>query len=180
MDFQNGFIYLDTNIVIYAIEGFEKYWSIRDGLLGGLDEGRFRCLTSELTLAEALVKPFRENNKVLASAYQSFLSGRKSLQVAPITKGILLTAASYRAERKIQLADAIHLATAISCGCHFFLTNDGRLGSPRGIAVVQISDLSSWGEPGVREKPAVYKARRTGTAGGNKKRRSTHGFPNRP
>lgn len=54
-------IYLDTNIFIYAIEGYPEYQSILTSLFSLFDEGTYSAVTSELTLAEVLIKPMKEN-----------------------------------------------------------------------------------------------------------------------
>jgi predicted nucleic acid-binding protein len=56
-------VYLDTNIVIYALEGFESYRSVLLELLNNLDQRVIRGVTSELTLSEVLVKPLRDGNE---------------------------------------------------------------------------------------------------------------------
>lgn len=50
-------IYLDTNIIIYALEGYSEYISSLEQLFTAIDEGKMGAVTSELTLAESLVKP---------------------------------------------------------------------------------------------------------------------------
>jgi predicted nucleic acid-binding protein len=55
-------VYFDTNIWIYAFEGFSEYKVHISRLFSNIDEGLFRAVTSELTLAEILVKPLLEKN----------------------------------------------------------------------------------------------------------------------
>lgn len=65
-------VYLDTNIFIYALEGFSQYLDILTGLFNALDEGVIIGVTSELTLAEVLIKPMRDNNEQLQKFIQIF------------------------------------------------------------------------------------------------------------
>lgn len=50
-------IYLDTNVWIYAPEGFPPFTSALTALFARIDNGELVGVTSELTLAGALVKP---------------------------------------------------------------------------------------------------------------------------
>ena len=117
-------VYLDTNIVIYAIEGFADLAEQIQALLHALDDAQIVAVTSELTLAEALIKPLKDQNQPEQQAYKKFLTPTSVLQVVPISKEILEEAARLRATTKLRLPDAIHLATATLNGCDCFLTND--------------------------------------------------------
>ena len=55
-----GPVYLDANIFIYALEGYPDFQARITILLEAMDHQEIEALTSELTLAEVLVKPFRE------------------------------------------------------------------------------------------------------------------------
>lgn len=62
-------IYLDTNIWIYALEGFAPFADRLAALFARVDQGELIAITSELTLAEALVKPFSSNQPALQEVY---------------------------------------------------------------------------------------------------------------
>ncbi len=51
-------VYLDSNVFIYAVEGFAERRPFVEGPFRQIDSGRIDAVTSELTLAEVLVKPF--------------------------------------------------------------------------------------------------------------------------
>ena len=55
-------VYLDTNLFIYALEGFPEYADRISELFAAVDRGVLSAVTSELTLAESLVKPFMDND----------------------------------------------------------------------------------------------------------------------
>lgn len=117
-------VYFDTNIFIYAVEGFADYADQVQALLEALDTGEIVVVTSELTLAETLVKPVKEQNLTIEQAYRTFLTPTAALQVIPISRDVLEEAARLRATTKLKLPDAIQLATAIREQCDSFLTND--------------------------------------------------------
>jgi len=65
-------IYLDTNIFIYALEAYPEFVSALTSLFVAIDEGKLRAVTSELTLAEVLIKPMMDNNEDLKKAFRCF------------------------------------------------------------------------------------------------------------
>lgn len=62
-------VYLDANIFIYALEGYPEFLSILTDLFDMIDNGKLKAYTSELTLAETLVKPMIDNNTQLQKVY---------------------------------------------------------------------------------------------------------------
>ena len=117
-------IYIDTNIVIYAIEGLANYAAQVQPLLDAMDAAEIFVVTSELTLAETLVGPIKAQNLIIQQTYHSFLTTTDILEVVPVSRRILGEAARLRATSKLKLPDAIHLATALQYQCDSFLTND--------------------------------------------------------
>ena len=120
-------IYLDTNIFIYAVEGITAYVSIITRLFERVSAGELLAVTSELTLAEVLVRPMREGRSDVIDAYQRALQSVAGLNVEPVTRTIWIEAAQIRATTNLPLADAIHLATAKTTNCQLFLSNDRRI-----------------------------------------------------
>ena len=134
-------VYLDTNIIVYAVEGYETYAILIKSLLQELTEGKIFALTSELTLAEVLVKPKRDGNAKLEEAYRRFMLPTESLRNSMVSREILEAAAAIRATSVLKLPDAIHWATAMIESCDSFLTNDGGFKSDAGLRVVMLSSL---------------------------------------
>lgn len=135
-------VYLDTNIIIYAVEGYETYAELIKSLLGAMTEREVIAVTSDLTLAEVLVKPKRDGNSKVEQAYRRFLYPTEVLQNSSITREILETAAGIRASSSLKLPDAIHFASAIKHNCDSFLTNDERFENLTGLKVVMLPKLS--------------------------------------
>jgi predicted nucleic acid-binding protein len=61
-DLGGASVYLDANVFIYFLEGFAPASDFLGRLFAEIDAGRIRGVTSELTLAELLVKPIRDAN----------------------------------------------------------------------------------------------------------------------
>ena len=134
-------IYLDTNIFIYALEAYPAYVSTLTSLFAAIDEGTIKAVTSELTLAEVLIKPMMDDNAELQTVYKETLRSSEAFSVIPVNRQILIEAAKLRAESEtLRLPDAIHLATARVHHCTFFLTNDKRLGTLPDCHIVILSE----------------------------------------
>jgi predicted nucleic acid-binding protein len=122
-------IYLDTNVLVLAVEGSDA-----DDLHRALWElmshnpGLLQLVTSELSLAEVLVKPLELGLAKVASTYCELVTDRAGLGVIPVDRDILILAARIRGDdRSIKLPDAIHLATAEREYCSMILTDDQQL-----------------------------------------------------
>jgi predicted nucleic acid-binding protein len=137
-------IYLDANVFIYLLEGYPAYEKMLTELFSLIDNGELEAVTSELTLAETLVKPKMDDNTDLQQVYQDMFLTTSLLKVVPINTEILIEAATLRAKnRQIKLPDAIHLATAYVNQCQAFLTNDKSLKRIPDIKVIMLSDIAT-------------------------------------
>ncbi len=133
---------LDANVFIYAIEGHDRFAEPLGRLFDGVARRSLRAVTSEITLAETLVRPFREERMDLVKRYRSVVQTRAGLTVAPVSRAALIEAARLRALfPPLKLPDAVHAATARLHGCAVLLTNDTRLGDVPGIEVIQLSEV---------------------------------------
>ena len=130
--------YLDTNVIISVIEATNALGSAQARFIERVDAGEVEACTSELTLAECLVKPFAARDLVAIRAFLTFLDGRPVLPVLPIDRAILLSAARLRAQLGNKLPDAIHVATALAAGCDLFVTSD------KGVALPSSTELVRW------------------------------------
>jgi len=113
-------------------------------LFKAIDERAIHAFTSELTIAEILVKPIAMGADDLIGTYNQVLAPDSIINVVPIDRGILISAAEFRAKTAVKLIDANHMATARLCACEFFLTNDESLGtkvSPD-MRWIRLSDLA--------------------------------------
>jgi predicted nucleic acid-binding protein len=116
--------YLDTVIVIYAIEGDANFRSRAHARLAIAGSDGDTATTSDLTRLECLIKPLRTKNARLGTEYLQFLG---KTDVVSLTAAVIDKAAEIRAQFGFSLADSIHLAAAVGAGCDSFLTNDTRL-----------------------------------------------------
>ena len=122
-------VYLDTNVIIGITETQSGMADGQKGLVNALLNRKLVGVTSEISLAECLVKPIKENDQALVDLYMELFSDESGLVISSIDRLILIEAAQVRARDKIKLPDAVHFATAQLSGCNTFITNDKRLAS---------------------------------------------------
>lgn len=134
-------VYLDANIFIYAVEGFQKYSALCDSIFRSIEEMKIHAVTSEITLAEVLVQPLKTANARAIAEYEDIIQDRFDLRIAPVTRDILRSAAAMRASHGLKLPDAIHVATAHSARSEFIFTADLSLKAPHPIKVVTLDEL---------------------------------------
>lgn len=123
-------IYLDTNIVIYAVEDRSERGEKVRTALASLTEP---VAASPLVLHECLVRPIRDKDLELCDLYRE---AYHHLHQVDLDLEVLVRAAELRAEFGVRTPDAIHLAAAQLARCDALWTNDQRLASAsRGLAV---------------------------------------------
>lgn len=134
-------IYIDTVIVIYTIEVNPNYWQLLQPLWQKFQSGQIELITSELTLMESLVVPFRQGNTNLIDTYDQLLLS-SGIQLIPINQTIIREAAQLRGSTtSLRTPDAIHVATAMISGCSQFLTNDQRLRAVPGLPILILDEV---------------------------------------
>ncbi len=100
-------------------------------------EDRQRLVTSQLALAELLVKPIALQRQDLVHVYDSWTISNSYLEVVPVVRDVLKDAAALRAnDRSLKLPDAIHLTTALGTQCRYFLTRDRRIKGQYGVEIL--------------------------------------------
>ncbi|MDX7949770.1 PIN domain-containing protein [Lichenihabitans sp. Uapishka_5] len=121
-------IYLDTNVFIAAFETTGTLSEAAWDILHAVTSGDLHASTSELTLAELLVKPLRLGSDLMVELYTGLITTGGSLSVLPVDRAVLVRSAQIRkSQLGVKLPDAIHLATALGTGCSCFVTDDRRL-----------------------------------------------------
>lgn len=123
-------LYLDANLLIAIVEVGPRLTPAQLSLLDRIDAGQAIGVTSELSLCEVLVKPVAERKAELNAAFLELLRPGGVLQVVPISRDVLLRAAMLRAETRMKLPDAIHVATAMLAGCEVVVSADRGLRLP--------------------------------------------------
>lgn len=128
-------IYFDANAFIELIEKDTATTIRLARLFGGWEWQDHLVITSEITVAEVLVKPIsiavETGDYSVHDLYQRVLSVQPGVtDMIPVTRATWQRASLIRAQLKrfaaiaIKLPDAVHLAAALEGRCDTFVTND--------------------------------------------------------
>lgn len=131
---------IDSNVVIYALEGSGPESEVARALFDRLAAGGCTGVLSILGVIEILVRPARHGDDALLHRYADELSELEGVEIVTIDRDAAIDAARVRASG-VPLADAIHLATARASGSSAFLTNDRRLRTLPGMDMIALPDL---------------------------------------
>jgi uncharacterized protein len=140
--------YLDTVVVIYAVEGIPADQQRALTHLAALEQAGHQFAISELTVTESLVPVFGPGAEQRLSAFFRFfrgpnlrtlgLTGAMHFRASAIRGGHTYPAIPPALPKRYGLADALHLAAAIEFGCDVFLTNDNQLANFPDITVEEL------------------------------------------
>lgn len=117
-----GVIYLDSCLVIYAVEHDPLFGKPVRDLMTRFGQHQFAI--SPLVKLECLVKPMKSGDVVLQRYFEAALSRFTLLEMS---KSVFLLAAQLRALFGLKTPDALHLACAQHHKCAALWTNDERL-----------------------------------------------------
>lgn len=112
-------LYVDTNILIYFLEGGVHSKRIADILTTNQSEGGY-LLCSALGITEFLSGTNSKNAKEV-------LYSTPLLTFTDISTNLAETAAGLQKKHQLKIGDALHLSTAVEQGCKSFFTNDLKL-----------------------------------------------------
>ena len=129
-------VYLDTNVFIFFFEGTPAESERVKVLLDALRSDPGSGVTSELTLAEVLAGSKHPRSPMLKRAYLDLIVWSKSIDLVPVSREILYNSVDLRTAhksahgKKLDLPDAIHLASAIQKKCCSFVSADKGIRPP--------------------------------------------------
>ncbi len=129
-------VYFDTNVFIYLVEGYAAFETSLNDIRDSIFHQEAEIFTSELTLCEVLVVPFRSNNTELVNIYRQLIQESGAFNLFPTKLETYIRASLFRAQMGLKMADAIHMATAVEWRCEVFVSNDIGLKVPKGMASV--------------------------------------------
>ena len=144
---------LDTMMFIYQLEESPTYWPIVRPIFRDLAAGRFSAVTSVVSLLEVIVQPLRNEAPQVADHYEALLYAYPHLTLIDVNRSITRRAAELRAMQRLRVADALQVATALTQGAAYFLTNDHELEGLSGIDVLILDDFVPGGRPSERDRP---------------------------
>jgi predicted nucleic acid-binding protein len=133
-------IAIDSCVWIYHLENHPEYAALTRQVLEAVEGGTCRAVSSELTLLEILVRPLQMELLDVADEYELLFSGFPNLSLEPISRDILLQAATIRARHGLRTPDAIVAATAIAAEATLLVTNDRHFSQVPEIQIACLSD----------------------------------------
>lgn len=145
------FLYLDTNVFIHAVEGMETEEPCQSArkILTAARQGRVRCTTSELTLAEVLAPTQKQvmARPQLERAYAALLVHANLVTLEPLVRDDMYESAKIAdyQKKKVKLTDRLHLSVAVRLGTTHFVSFDADIRCPQGMEKLDLSerDLSN-------------------------------------
>lgn len=115
---------LDTSVFIYHLEANPKYLVLSDCVFSWLESEGSKAVTSVITMAELLVKPYRESDHESARKCFALLSTYPNIEWIGPTLASANVAAKIRAAHFLRTPDALQAATAIEAHASAIVTND--------------------------------------------------------
>ncbi len=132
---------LDTNVVIYFLEGLPPYHELAWHLHQLLGRGLLLGVVSTIVEAEVLTKPIREQDQGAVDNAEIFFRATPNLVVRSVDPIVARRAALVRAQTQLLLPDAIIVATALEEHCDAIIGNDRRMASQlREIPYISLQD----------------------------------------
>ena len=134
-------LFLDTAPVIYFVERNPQYFAVVKPVFDAVDAGVPTAVTSPITLAEALVEPYRTGLMPLQQGFFNRIVLGRNTVFGPIDHQSGRRAAELRASYNLSLPDALQVAVALQAGCDALLTNDTGLRRVKELRILVVDDL---------------------------------------
>ena len=136
---EQGSVYLDSSAFIYFVEGVEPYYSLLVPVWQAAQAGRFTLVSSEVLIAETLIKVVRENDRVKEFLFRSAMSA-DFMQLLPVLRSLWEYTVEIGGPARLSSLDALHAATALRASSAMFITNDVDFRRVPGLPVVILRD----------------------------------------
>ena len=133
-------LYLDSNIVIYYVQGEDVRQKQIDALLTDALSRGVELVVNEIVVCECLYGAYRLARPEVETAYRSLFFEAGIMTVVPVDFRLFDAAARIGAAKGLKLLDATHYCSAIDAGCTVLLTNDRVFRSSPELTVVGIGD----------------------------------------
>jgi predicted nucleic acid-binding protein len=127
---------LDSSVLIYHLEDVRPYSDLTEALFGAIGRGTPGAVLSTISVAELLVKPWREQQPSRAAAFARFVVALPNASLVAPDVDVANGAARLRAVYGVGLPDALLVETARREGAQAFLTNDRGLRRLKGEGII--------------------------------------------
>ena len=130
---------LDSNILIYFIEGSKTYEKPVKKVFEFIESGKTLGVCATLSLLEILVQPYRNKNEELVNQFYGMLTTYPHLTWVDMGIEIADMGAQLRAKYNLKTPDSILLATAIHSRATGFIGNDAKFKKVTELDVLMLS-----------------------------------------
>lgn len=137
---QSSRLYLDSNIVIYYVQGNDDRQKQVDALLADALSCDIELFANEIVVCECLYGAYRLGRPEVEEAYRTLFFDSGLVTVVPVDFRLFDAAARLGAAKGLKLLDASHYCSAIEFGCECLLTNDAKFTSDSDLRIVQLGD----------------------------------------
>ena len=141
-------LYVDSNAIIHFVERRDVKQGKIGAMIASTVEGGELIVVSEIGVAECLYGAYKFlygayklKSAELEARYLELFSSSTVFDIVPVDGDRLKSAARLGARKGLKLVDAVHFAAAVERNCKVFLTDDERIKSSDGVAVVRVSAL---------------------------------------
>jgi predicted nucleic acid-binding protein len=131
---------LDANLLIYLIEASDEHGPAARAVVDAIESGAIAGSLATVGQLEVLTGPARVGD---AAMFEQTADEVRSLglQLTDLSAEVAEDAAWIRGTAGLELADAIHVASARAAGATAFVTNDHRIRSRIGLEVLYLDDM---------------------------------------
>lgn len=127
--------------MIYYLNRAEPYFAIVQEIVASLRQGVREAVISVVTEVELLVRPFREHDAREIRMIETILDA-PPIRVVELDRTMARLAARIRGNLRLDLADAVIVATALQTGCDVIVGSDARCAQQiRELPYVLLDDL---------------------------------------
>jgi predicted nucleic acid-binding protein len=137
---RHAVVALDSNVLIYLLEGSGHLADAAEALVDGIEEGAASGVLASIALTEVLSRPAALGDVASFELYADELREVPNLRVVPLDAETAIDAAWGRSGGR-DLGDAVHVASARQAGATCFITNDSRIRGRAGVEVVRLSEV---------------------------------------
>ena len=133
-------VYVDSNVLIYAVEGVPATAGPAKELIKFLRSWHGLMFASEIAIAEVQAPSKEKAAWPLHAKRRVYLDLLvfSAVNLVPVTRDILIRTADLRKITPLKLPDAIHVETAVQSKCRFLVTGDAAFKKlPAGLQLVK-------------------------------------------
>lgn len=131
---------LDSNVLIYLLEGNGPLADVAEALIDGIESGDAAGILASVGLTEVLTRPAALGDAALFERYADELRAVPNLRIVGLDAETAVDAAWGRSGGR-DLGDAVHVATARRAGATGFVTNDARVRGRTGVEIIRLADI---------------------------------------